>query len=140
MCASFRDSCVFGEAFWATPWGGTQVTRVSHQHLPSIHSQEMKASVLKGWSGQHIAATTTQRIESNLGIFKLPSSIHITHKHTQRTKSTMTRNQTRKTFSFRGIAFSFIYVYIAFLKEENKDKGHDSCISMDWSDSVNWIP
>lgn len=43
----------------------------------------------------------------------------------------MTRNQARKTASFMGTVFSFIYVYIAFFKEENKDKGHDSCISMD---------
>ena len=62
----------------------------------------------------------------NKTIFKLLSNIH-----TQRTKSSVTRNQTRKTVSFMGFAFPFIYVYITFLKEENKDKGHDSCISMD---------
>lgn len=56
---------------------------------------------------------------------------HIAHIHIHTHKSIVTRKERRKTVHFMGIAFFFIYVYIAFLKEENKDKGHYGCISMD---------
>ena len=46
---------------------------------------------------------------------------HIAHTHPH-TQSMVTRKERRKTVHFMGIAFSFIYVYIAFLKEENKEK------------------
>ena len=129
------DMCPFQRRMYL--WQGTlgQFPGISHQHLPARHRQEMSTSVLRGNTGQNIITFTPQsKIESNLRFFKLLSNIH-----TQKTKSSVTRNQTRKTVSFMRFAFSFIYVYITFLKEENKDKGHDSCISMDWSGSVNWI-
>lgn len=54
---------------------------LSQQHLPSMYSQDMCASVLKGGSGQNILTSATQsKIESNLRIFKLLSHTHI---HTQ---------------------------------------------------------
>lgn len=90
------------------------------------------ASVLKGGSGQDTIASTTQsKIESNLRIFKL-----LSHTHTE--NKIDNDNKPNQKDNFMWIPFSFIYVYIACLKEENK--GHDSCISMDWSGSVNWIP
>lgn len=122
----FREGCIFGGHFGP----------ISRNQPPAPYQaqpgNEYISPERKDWVEYHNIHDTIKKIESNLKFSNYSKHTHI------RTKSSVTRNQTRKTVSFMGFAFSFIYVYITFWKE-NKDKGHDSCISMDWSGSVNWI-
>ena len=120
-------------------WQGNlgQFPGISHQHLPSRHSQEMSTSVLRERTGQNIITFTTQsKIESSLRIFKLLSNTH-THTHTHREQNHQWQETKPERQSALWDFLSLLFMFILhFWKRKIKIKVMIAALV--WIDLAQW--